>query len=116
MKSWHVNITGTAETILPELPGSDLIITQILDGGGERALASDVLERYTGKLVFLPPFAFAGFHPDLIVPETGRNGYLPSPVGLSHSALVIAAFLHGIPEERVAKLFNLLVYEAGRVP
>lgn|GEM_PF-4149933 len=112
---WHVGVSidNSIEAILDALPGSDLIITQVIDGHDGGRLDASVLRGYAEHLVFLPTFVFAGFHPDFVFREYDETKYLASPVGLMHSALVIASFQHGVPEHHVAKLFNPIVYDAA---
>jgi hypothetical protein len=55
------------------------------------------------KAIFFPPFGFVGFHPDMFRPQK-KFGYT------SHSAVLAAAYLLGMPPDRAIDLLNAYVF------
>ena len=113
---WHVgaNPQSTPDLILSRLPGCDLVVSQIEDGGFGGRLDRVLLRDVCGQVIFLPMLVFRGFHPDCVtrVHDHGTR-FFHGPMGPFHSALVIAAFRLRVPPSRVAKLFNTLVFRSA---
>jgi len=103
--SYLEDLRPHAERILPEC---DIVFSHYLhDDHG--SLGTDYLRTKVKGLILVPPVIFSGFHPDCI--DLIRDGVIhSSPLGSYHSAIVAAAYSLDLPVDRVANLFNKLVY------
>lgn len=113
--SWHINRTpdDSPDKIAPRAAGADLVITQ-LQPGNNGLLEIDLLRARHARVVFLPLVVFTGFHPDTTFCLT--TGSAPHQIGGAlyslQSEIILAAYHLGLPERRVATLFNSLVFDA----
>jgi len=89
--------TATAELY----SGFDAVVSQPL-GRRRGPLSTAAMAASARRYIRFPSVLFNGFHPDMIY----AGAY---PRGL-HSRLVLAGFAMGLPQERVAGLFNAYVY------
>lgn len=98
---------GDAE-LLERIGGYDLLLTQPLDAERFGVLRTDRLPDAI-RACPVPAIAFDAYHPDACYLERdGRR--LTGPMGDYHSRLVASAFVAGVPEDRVERLFNALTY------
>lgn len=113
VKAWHVGLpAATPEEIAAQLPGYDVIVSQLLDLSGQGDIVISRLRETYGaskKVVFIPTLQFAGLQPDAIYMRY-KGELLPSEVGVMHSAIVAAAYALEIPQDGVAGLFEASVY------
>jgi hypothetical protein len=79
----------------------DLVASQPL-GSKYGALAYSALSRSARRIEPFPRIHFTGFHPDLLPAGAYPRGM--------HSKLVLAGYVMGLPQARVAELFNAYVY------
>ena len=99
------------EAIARRLAGRDLVISQLAQKPYHGALRSETLAPRMNSYALFPTIHFTGFHPDLLqLTGGGPRSALRHRFGSWHSALVLGAFLRGVPEERTAELFNTYVY------
>jgi hypothetical protein len=76
---------------------------------GQGPLGTRLLSRTAKRFHLIPPLCFGGFHPDTVSVMVDHVP-LESPIGTSHSRIVIAAYLAGLTPEQAGDLFNGLVY------
>lgn len=111
---WHVNVSaaGAPAEIEKHLGYFNLFITQIADGSDTPSMERAALEAAFGQTVYLPLFAFPGFHPDVTPCGVTKPAFrfLRGPLEQLQSSIVIAAYQLGIPAARVPRLFNSLVF------
>ena len=104
--SWgEIDSAEQAERTARDLLDHDIILSQFTKNPAFGALRTDRLADKARRFVVWPKIVFTGFHPDLI-----EFGAVRSPLGPRHSGIILAAFLHGLPRNRVADLFNAYVY------
>ncbi len=102
-----------AEQIARGLEGQDLVISQFTGKSYHGALRTERLRERLGRLALFPNIHFTGFHPDLIwMPKAVRAQDRRHRFGTWHSALILAAFVRGVPETIAADLFNAYIYGA----
>jgi hypothetical protein len=93
------------------LSGYDLIITQISDIHKTEALRIGRLREAALPVLYLPAIVFRGFHPDVIYLRNRSTGGILYGIGTQYqSAIVAAAFLLGLPHDRIEDLFNAYVF------
>lgn len=111
---WHVNVSaaGAPAEIEKHLGYFNLFITQIADGSDTPSLERAALEARFGQTIYLPLFAFPGFHPDITPCGVTKPEFrfVRGPLEQLQSSIVIAAYQLGIAASRVPRLFNSLVY------
>ena len=98
------------QRLVSSLEGLDAVLVQPLNHPGLEGLHPKALIRRPIRCVFFPALHFTGFHPDALL-GPGRAG-LGSLIGEWHSALILAAYLRGLPPERTEALFNAYIYGA----
>ena len=94
-----------ADAFAEHITGHDIVISQITKQPAYGALRSVQLQPRVKRMALYPKIAFTGFHPDLI-----RLKDVFSPLRERHSSLIAAAYLLGLPQARVADLFNAYIY------
>ena len=111
VQSWHISVwpTDTDEEILAKMPDFDLVISQVSDWDSRESLRISRLREMGLNVVYTPSIGFTGFHPDITY-MAGPDGYIQGEGSDYHSILIAAAFVLGIPEHRVADLFNTYVF------
>lgn len=97
--------------LIAELGGCDQVLSLSL-GSEDGPLCSEVLHEAVRRLTILPPFAFGGFHPDMIYVHTAQ-GYLDGFTHHYHSRIALAGFLAGRSVRETAALYNALVMGRG---
>jgi hypothetical protein len=102
-----IAILGNADTA-PLLDCDKILVQNDYDGFfADHSPLSKVRDR----VIKIPTFYFAGFHPDLIM-ETRRDGHmLASPAGSLNSAIALNGFLHGLQQDEIMSLFREDVFE-----
>lgn len=111
VKTWHLGpqCPDDAESIAAQLAACDLAVSQVNAPDPAAPLAFPRLRETAKRAVFVPIIVFNGFHPDCIYLKT--NGALVvGPFQHLHSAIIAGGYVLGLPEARVARLFNALVY------
>jgi len=92
-----------------EVASLDVVISQWFPDDFPILSTSKLRER-AKSFISVPLFSFTGFHPDITyLKENGAD--FASPVGAYHSRIVAACYALGLPERRVARLFNKYVYQ-----
>jgi hypothetical protein len=111
VKAWHVGVhpKDSDEDLLALLPGFDIVISQISDSDGHAPLGITRLRERRLPVVFLPSMVFTGFHPDITYIDKS-GGLIRGLETDYHSIIVAAAFTLGLPENRVAELFNAYIF------
>jgi Polysaccharide biosynthesis enzyme WcbI len=109
--AWHVGVHPKCsdEELLASLAGFDTVISQLSDWDGHVPLRITRLREQGLPVVYLPVMVFPGFHPDITY-ISGSGGLVRGPMVDYHSIIVAAAFTLGLPESRVAALFNALIF------
>ena len=104
--SWG-SIAGVeqANALAKELQACDLVFSQFTKRADYGDLRTARLRELCPRTLLFPKVIFTGFHPDMIAMEG-----VYSPLGVSHSGLILTAQLLGVPVGRVADLFNAYVY------
>jgi len=72
-------------------------------------LSWDSLAARWPRVTRLPTVTFAGYQPDMCYLSAGADQF-GSPLGAYHSAIIATAYACGIAWDRVASLFNTLVF------
>jgi hypothetical protein len=96
------------ESTAAQLQECDHVISQ----GAARQwgpIASEALRQSVASYHELPPFAFRGFHPDMMRIMI-RGASLASPTGAYHSRIAVAGYLAGLRVAETAALYNKLVF------
>ena len=112
---WNQIASGDhAERVILGLQTQDVVLSQLTERRDHGALRTSRLRPRVDRLTLFPTLHFTGFHPDLLwLPKQGGPG---SPrlhqLWTWHSALVMAAFVRGVPQAEAAELFNAYVYRA----
>ena len=113
---WHVHSSPdlTPGQILPQMAGSDLVVTQFSDEmvGGDLGPAR--LSEHFKNVVFMPVFVFGGFHPDIVFCGLSEEpfAFVRGPLNILQSGIALAAYHLDVPVERVPRLYNAVVFEA----
>jgi hypothetical protein len=109
---WHIGVhpDETKEQTRERLRRYDFVFSHLGKDCGD-ILALSKLRDIVPQVFHLPTVVFRGFQPDCVY-LLGPKGVLKGGVGDLHSGIVAAAFMLGIPFERVPRLFNAFVYEA----
>jgi hypothetical protein len=111
VKGWHVGVhpKDSDDDLLTQLPGFDLVISQLSDRDEHVPLRVTRLRERGLPVIYLPVMVFPGFHPDIThVHKSG--GLVPGLATNYHSLIVAAAFTLGLPQARVPGLFNTFVF------
>jgi hypothetical protein len=82
----------------------DFIFTQPLMQAKHGPLRAEEMQARNSNVVLYPAVIFKGFHPDFFGGPGGKE--TRSAAVSYHSSLVAAAFVHGMPIEKVQLLFN----------
>ena len=111
VKTWHMKPTcpDSAESIAEQLAECDLAVSQVRIVDPAAPLAFARLRETAKRAVFLPVVVFNGFQPDCIYLVVGGTPVV-GPFALLHSAIIAGGFALGLPQARVARLFNALTY------
>lgn len=84
-----------------DLHRCDVILAQPRVRGDLGGLSTDTLP--AERMILFPAIGFVGFHPDMFRPWPAADNKLGM---MGHSALLMAAFLRGLPIERALDLYN----------
>ncbi len=111
VKNWNLNAYNAEapDAIRAQLVGCDLVVSQVVLANPEAPLAFQRLREISTRAVLLPVIVFNGFQPDCIYLTVG-NARLEGPARLLHSGIIAGGYVLGLPEARVARLFNALTY------
>jgi hypothetical protein len=111
VRTWHVGVhpKDSDEELLAQLPGFDVVISQIADQERHAGLGITRLRACGLPVVFVPVLAFQGFHPDMTYIH-GPAGPVRGPESDYHSVIIASAFLLGLSPRRVPDLFNAYIY------
>jgi hypothetical protein len=109
--AWHVGVypKDSDEELLALLAGFDTVISQLSDWDEHVPLRITRLREQGLPVVYLPVMVFPGFHPDITY-VTGPGGLVHGPMVDYHSVIVAAGYTLGLSENRVAGLFNALIF------
>jgi hypothetical protein len=112
VQGFHVGVNPKIEPIeiLESLSGFDLVLTQFVDAGDKGPLGYERVHEKARRLVRFPSIVFTGFQPDCTYVLRRDQSQIHHPTMVMNSALVAACFMLGMPEERVAQLFNAYVF------
>jgi hypothetical protein len=107
---WHIGVSpASPEEIVAGLKTYDVVISQIADRSGQDTLSISRLREILSDIIYLPIFVFRGLQPDCIYLNT-PTGLIKDGLGDMHSGIIAAAYVLGLPEAQVPKLFNALVF------
>ena len=113
VKAWRIGVLDkhVKHEIAGELDQFDLIVTQVKDPNSSAILNAERLREKHRNVVFFPTIVFNGFQPDCVYLR--RDGQqITGALRHMHSAIIAAAFSLGLPQQRVARLFNAVTYES----
>jgi hypothetical protein len=91
-----------------DLASCDLVISSPVDSGFP-PLQRRVLESRCARFYAIPPFRFAGFHPDMTA-LIENNALVVGPTGPYLPRLAIACYVAGLPEDVCVDLYNRLIF------
>ena len=112
VKAWRIGLDQQVKTdIAAELGRFDLIVSQVKDPNPNAILNADRLREKHRHVAFFPTIVFNGFQPDCIYLRRGGQQVVGA-LRHMHSAIIAAAFSLGLPQARVARLFNAATYQA----
>ena len=113
VKAWHVGVSppDSDEELLKLLSGFDTVISQLSDWNAHIPLRISRLREMALPVVYLPTMVFPGFHPDITYIR-GQEKVVPGVGSDYHSVIIAAGFALGLPEGRVAALFNAFIFDA----
>jgi hypothetical protein len=99
-----------AAVVADEIEEFDFIVSQPLQGNAWGDLQTELLRKRRSDIIMMPSILFTGLQPDLLhIPAERWTG--PKHTFLEfHSALILAAFIMGVREERVIDLFNTYIF------
>lgn len=111
VRIWHIGVNPreTRQETFERLHGFDVVISQISDTEGGSLLGITRLCETFPTVVYLPKVVFRGFQPDCIYLHNNGD-IIKGCLGDMHSEIIAAAYSLGLPEVRVTRLFNSLVY------
>ena len=111
VKTWHLGpkCPDSRESIAEQLAGCDLAVSQVTETDADAPLAFARLRETATRAVFVPLFVFNGFQPDCVYLDLDKV-LLVGPFVHLHSAIVSGGYVLGLPEAKVARLFNALTY------
>ena len=98
---------GQRDAVADALADCDLVLSLPLGPDWGR-LASAALRDEGRRVIMLPAFSFAGFHPDTIYVQ-GEAAAIKGFTDDYHSRIAVAGFLEGYSVARTAGLYNALV-------
>ena len=108
--SWtELRTTVQVERLLAIAEGADAVLVQPVEVPRVQSLSADALAGRGVRCVQFPRIHFTGFHPDAV---RMRGRALEGLIGPWHSALIMAGYRMGLPEDRTEALFNAYVYGA----
>jgi hypothetical protein len=73
--------------------------------------ARDVLDGRDPVVVHIPMIFFRAFHPDIIWVGTPDGGWVQSPAGRMHSAIVVWGWQHGLRPDEIIECFRPEVFD-----
>ena len=111
VKTWHLgpHCPDSAESIAVQLAGCDLAVSQVATPDPAAPLAFARLQETVARAVYVPTVVFNGFHPDCIYLQA-NGALIVGPFSHLHSGIIAGAYVLGLPEASVARLFNALTY------
>jgi|688.fasta_scaffold223345_2 hypothetical protein len=115
VQPWHLGVwpLGEPEEIAPTLMAYDYIVFLLTDLQLTSLPILLELKQQSGTTIQIPPFVFAGFHPDCIaLSNDSTRQVIPSPYRDQHSLIIACSYILGLTEHRVLSLFNRYVYES----
>ncbi|MEF3367757.1 WcbI family polysaccharide biosynthesis putative acetyltransferase [Methylocystis sp. 9N] len=114
----ELRTAGRTETEAARLPSFDWIVIQNIEVIGllpEYApYRLSRLQDISPNVIVIPSLAFTGFHPDCTAIINASSKVIRTPAGDYSSALIVAAFMLGLPARRTERLFNAYVYQQLR--
>ena len=110
VEGWHFGAQAIkGEELLARLADFDVVMKNLPEGHADNLFDLNRLGERFARVVAIPPVAFTGFHPDIAYVFHGGRA-VRGIFGDYHSAIIAAAFLLGLPPDRVPGLFNSLIY------
>ena len=107
--SWaELRTEAEVDSLAASLKTADTVIAQANRHLGFKSFRPETLAQGDTPCTFFPAIHFTGFHPDAMLLSERKE--LRSLIGEWHSALILAAYLRGMPRERTAELFNAYIY------
>lgn len=95
-----------AADLARRLAGYDTVLAHKLDPVRYAPLSMGALRTSLRRVVPMPPIAFSGFHPDVVILPAVKSAGL----GAYHSIIVAGAWLARVPAHRVEALFNAYIF------
>ncbi len=113
VQAWRIGVLDKhlKDEIAAQLDDFDLIVSQVKDPNSNAILNVERLREKHRNVVFFPTIVFNGFQPDCIYLRRGGQ-QITGALRHMHSAIIAAAFSLGLPQQRVARLFNAATYES----
>jgi hypothetical protein len=97
---------AVAQDFAARMADYDLVVSQRVMAKKYGAMGTSELIGAGSRVILFPTLTFTGFHPDCLVLEGVGAGRL----GSYHSIIIAGAYLAGVPQQRVARLFNSYVF------